>query len=137
MVSCDRLRNNIIYTFILLAWTIEGLEWHRRLLEEDQLTGSYGKGVVYRMQKILRKYIIPKNKNILVIGSTRPWIEAILLYEGARNITTLEYNPYPTNHQSIRTISPGDFARLVNQSEAPLFDAMVTFSSLEHSGLGR
>ena len=113
------------------------MQWHKRLLDMDQLTGNYGTNVVYKMQVLLRQYIFPKNKHILVIGSTRPWIEAILLYEGANNVTTLEYNPYPTNHPSIKTISPADFAQLVNEGKAPLFDAMVTFSSLEHSGLGR
>ena len=89
------------------------------------------------MQKLLRKYIFPKDKHILVIGSTRPWIEAILLAEGASNITTLEYNPYPTDHPRILAISPSEFAKLVMRKKVPLFDAMVTFSSLEHSGLGR
>lgn len=116
---------------------MEGMGWHEKLLKENRLRGSYGIKVVNRMQKLLKKYIFPKDKQILVIGSTRPWIEAILLAEGARNITTLEYNPYPTNHPSLLTISPDEFSQLVVRKKVPLFDAMVTFSSLEHSGLGR
>ena len=89
------------------------------------------------MQELLRKYIDPKDKNILVIGSETPWIEAVLINEGAGSITTLEYNPHPTDHPKIKTISPIDFAKLVASDKATMFDAMVTFSSLEHSGLGR
>ena len=123
--------------FFNSAWTTEGMDWHQKLLKENRLPGSYGINVVRRMQKLLTKYIFPKDKHILVIGSTRPWIEAILLAEGASNITTLEYNPYPTDHPRILAISPSEFAKLVLRKKVPLFDAMVTFSSLEHSGLGR
>ena len=120
-----------------LAWSREGLEGHDEQIHNNKLKGTYGRHVVNRMQKLLRDYIFPKNKHILVIGSELPWIESILLHEGAGKVTTLEYNPYPTNHPRIITISPIDFARLVLSNQAPMFDAMVTFSSLEHSGLGR
>ena len=119
-----------------LAWTTEGIEWLEKSLKTNPLHGN-DLHIVQRMQRLLRKYIFPKDKHILVIGSTRPWIEAILLAEGARNITTLEYNPYPTNHPRILTISPYEFSKLVVRNNVPLFDAVVTFSSLEHSGLGR
>ena len=113
------------------------MEWHRQLLAENKLTGSYGLNVVQRIQRILHKYIVPNEKSILVIGSTRPWIESILLSQGAKHITTLEYNPYPSDHPRITTISPDEFFKLVVSKKAPIFDAMVTFSSIEHSGLGR
>ena len=113
------------------------MEWHRQLLAENRLTGSYGLNVVHRIQRILQEYIVPNNKHILVIGSTRPWIESILLSQGAKHITTLEYNPYPSDHSRITTISPAEFSKLVVSKKAPIFDAMVTFSSIEHSGLGR
>ena len=93
--------------------------------------------MIARIQNLLRKYIPAKDKSFLVIGSTRPWIEVILLAEGAKNITTLEYNPYPCDHPNITTISPTDFTDLVRSKVVPQFDAMVSFSSLEHSGLGR
>ena len=93
--------------------------------------------MIARIQNLIRKYIPAKDKSFLVIGSTRPWIEVILLAEGAKHITTLEYNPYPCDHPNITTISPTDFIELVHSKRAPQFDAMVSFSSLEHSGLGR
>ena len=85
----------------------------------------------------MREYVPVENKHVLVIGSNRPWIEIILLSKGVQQITTLDYNPYPCNHPNITTISPMDFTKLVLSNRAPMFDAMITFSSLEHSGLGR
>lgn len=130
-------KDNENHTSNAWAWTIEGMEWHREMLVNKKLKGSYGINVVKRIINLSKHFIAPENKHILVIGSTRPWIEAILIALGAKHITTLEYNPYPTNHPKITTISPIQFSKLVMSGKAPLFDAMVTFSSLEHSGLGR
>ena len=89
------------------------------------------------MQELIQKWMPVKDKHVLVIGSSLPWIEVILLAEEVSNITTVEYNPYETDHPKIKMISPMDLAKQVTTGTAPMFDAMVTFSSLEHSGLGR
>ena len=68
---------------------MEGMEWHRQLLAENKLKGSYGHGVVKRIQQLSQKYIVPRNKHILVIGSTRPWIESILISQGVKHITVV------------------------------------------------
>ena len=103
----------------------------------NNLRGGYGNDVIDRIRNLLRVYMPPKDKHMLVIGSTGPWVEVILLAEGVRHITTLEYNPYPCNHSKITAISPVDFSKLVVTNRAPWFDGMISFSSLEHSGLGR
>ena len=73
-----------------------------------------------------------KNKKVAVIGSQSPWIEAILVNCGAKEVTTVEYNVPICNHDVIKTISYTDFC---NSSEK--YDAIVSYSSIEHSGLGR
>ena len=90
-----------------------------------------------RMEHLLQKYIHVKDKHVLVIGSILPWIEGILLTLGVGHVTTLEYDPYVSTHPKVTSISPLDFSNLVVSNEAPMFDAMVSFSSIEHSGLGR
>ena len=90
-----------------------------------------------RMRHLLEKYIQVENKHVLVIGSVLPWIEALLLTMNVDHITTLEYDPYLSTHSKITTITPTEFSNLVVTNKAPLFDAMVSFSSIEHSGLGR
>lgn len=73
-----------------------------------------------------------KNKKVAIIGTQRPWIEAILVNFGAKEVITVDYNVPVCNHSIIKTISYTDFC---NSSEK--YDAIVTYSSLEHSGLGR
>ena len=101
------------------------------------LQGNYGKSSVQEIGNLIRTLVPVKDKHVLVIGSEVPWIEAILLAEGAGNITTLEYRAIEPNHPQIKTLLPADLAELVATNRIPNFDAMVTFSSLEHSGLGR
>lgn len=80
-----------------------------------------------------KKYINHiENKNIAVIGSQTPWIEAILVNAGAKSITTVDYNVPTCNHKIIKTISYDDFCKSNNK-----YDAIFSYSSIEHSGLGR
>ena len=72
----------------------------------------------------------------LVIGSENPWVEACVLQAGARHVTTLEYGNINSTHPQVSTMTPEAmrerFGELMNH-----FDIVVSFSSLEHSGLGR
>lgn len=72
-----------------------------------------------------------KNKTVAVIGTEVPWIEAILINYGAR-VVTVEYNLPNCMDERIKTITYNDF---VNSSLQ--FDCIVSYSSIEHSGLGR
>ena len=126
-----------LISFILVAWTDEGLQQHVDWIKQGKLNAIYGIDVIRRMQHLLQNYIYVHNKHILVIGSLLPWIEALLLELGVSHITTLEYEPYKTNHTNVTTIDPTEFSNLVLKNNAPMFDAMVSFSSIEHSGLGR
>jgi len=73
-----------------------------------------------------------KHKKIAIIGSTKPWIESILLNYGAE-VTTVEYNVPICNHPKIKCISYYDDFKKNNVK----YDIIVTYSSVEHSGLGR
>ena len=73
-----------------------------------------------------------KNKKIAVIGSQTPWIESILVNCGAKEVTTVEYNVPICNHDIIKTISYTEFCE-----SSKKYDAIVSYSSIEHSGLGR
>lgn len=73
-----------------------------------------------------------KNKDVAVIGSISPWIEAILINAGAKSVTTVEYNVPVCEHNIIKTTSYTDFTISEKQ-----YDAIFSYSSIEHSGLGR
>ena len=65
-----------------------------------------------------------------VIGSISPWIEVILLnYEN--NVTTVEYNVPDSKTEKIKSLSYWDFIKTEKK-----YDCIITFSSIEHSGLG-
>ena len=76
-----------------------------------------------------------------MIGTQVPWLEVILLEKGARHVTTLEYAPIENHHPNLTVILPNQMRDMylngTFRNANYQFDAIVTFSSLEHSGLGR
>ena len=78
-----------------------------------------------------------KNGRVLVVGSESPWVEAYVLNEGANEVVTLEYCRIKSKHPQIKTMTPSEFQKSFLNGSLGLFDAVVTFSSVEHSGLRR
>ena len=72
------------------------------------------------------------NKTIAVIGSETPWIEAILI-NLKNKVTTIEYNVPTSNFDNLECKDYFIFF----EKNVDTYDAIVTFSSIEHSGLGR
>jgi hypothetical protein len=99
------------------------------------LPGTYGVDATKQLLSALT-HIQVANASILVIGSEQPWVEACLLGLGARHITTLEYGHIVSNHPHVETLTP-DALRANSLQYLNRFDAVVTYSSVEHSGLGR
>ena len=64
-------------------------------------------------------------------------VEAICLAAGAAHVYTLEYAKLVTDHPLVHTMTPTEFLRARLEGVLPRFDAVVTVSSVEHSGLGR
>jgi hypothetical protein len=69
-------------------------------------------------------------KNILVVGSITPWIESYLLNLGASHINITDVNPIQINDDRISFIH---FSELLENK----YDIIISFSSVEHIGLGR
>ena len=78
---------------------------------------------------------------MVVIGSQNPWIEAILLEKGANHVTTIDYEVIESFHPNVTALTYKQIKEKYDsgifEHEKDRFDAMVSFSSLEHSGLGR
>ncbi|KAK2150649.1 hypothetical protein LSH36_396g00001 [Paralvinella palmiformis] len=91
------------------------------------------------MEDTLKRYGHEINgKRGVVIGTLQPWLEAILLAYGAIKVTTLEYTGLELEDGRIEVFTPYDFAdHYLGGESVELFDFGATFSSLEHSGLGR
>ena len=135
-IGCIIIVYIVIYVF-LAAWTKEAIDIQLQWLKDGTLDGGYGVEINEIVTNKLKEYISVENKHVLVVGSKLPWIEVILLSLNVGSITTLEYNRYVTDHPKIKILTPPEFGDLVQSNKAPMFDAMLTFSSLEHSGLGR
>ena len=89
--------------------------------------------MIFNFMYLLNFFIIQvQGGHVLVIGSESPWIESILLELGAARITTLEYTKIELDHPQIDFITPENLRKAYIKGQAPTFDAMITFSSLEH-----
>jgi hypothetical protein len=80
--------------------------------------------------EVFNKYINLSGKKCLVLGSISPWIECLLLHFNAENVTTLDYIT-PECSYKINTLSMDNYKKDMK------YDVIVSFSSLEHDGLGR
>ena len=92
---------------------------------------SYSHEVCLNLLNAFQTYNI-LNKNVAVIGSETPWIEAILI--NLRNkVTTIEYNVPECKYDNLTCKDYFEYF----EKNTSTFDAIITFSSIEYSGLGR
>ncbi|WKY08736.1 hypothetical protein Q1695_007896 [Nippostrongylus brasiliensis] len=100
----------------------------------DQLTGYREQGL--SMYHALRDYPL-HNQVGFVVGSETPWVEIHALKSGARKVFTVEYQRILISEKyNISYIHPIDFASQWAKNRGT-FDFAISFSSIEHSGLGR
>ena len=122
-----------------LIWTQSDIELLKEVFKSGTMRGGYGVETVKNMSEIMQNHMLEQinGGHVLVIGSQTPWIEAMLLVFGASKVTTLEYSKITSEHPQIEVVTPDVLRDQYNAGNIPQFDAMVSFSSLEHSGLGR
>ena len=93
------------------------------------------------------------DKIVLVIGTQTPWVEAVLLSKKPRKVMTLEYGHYLryiasmplsisylslfiSEYPGFSFIRPDEFRARFLDGTLDTFDAIFSYSSIEHSGLG-
>lgn len=119
------------------VWTYRIIEdWKARALNGTFDFGNYYEIDRSTLMEALQVAILV-NKTVLVLGSETPWVEALCLAAGAKNITTLEYGSILSEHPQIDTLVPSEFRNRYLAGTLGTFDVVVSYSSLEHSGLGR
>ena len=82
-----------------------------------------------------KKYI--EGANGLVVGTQKPWVETYLINLEASTITTSEYGNVLFEHPKLSILKPHRLATSFLEGSMAKFDFAVSFSSIEHSGLGR
>ena len=107
------------------------------LASAGNLDGNYGATTSNELAAALKFANGVRGGRVLVIGSESPWVEAIALSAGAAEIVTLEYGFIKSEHPSVQTMTPTEYQQNFFSGTLGAFDAIVTYSSVEHSGLGR
>lgn len=73
-----------------------------------------------------------KGLRVMVAGSVSPWVEAVLTAYGAQSVHTMDYGPRVFATNMTQLVVADNVS-----SRAELYDAIVSFSSIEHDGIGR
>jgi len=121
-------------------WTTEMLDTAMAEAGIGTLEGTYGVGETMEVSSILHQHRSAiAGKHLFVIGSEKPWLEALLLSHGAQNVTTIEYGAINSSDPRVSTMTPDEVRQMWLESNGtqPRFDGGATYSSIEHSGLGR
>lgn len=117
------------------SWSVKSIEKMKKQSMEGKLIGNYGGKGTAKLRAYAEKYC--RGKHVAVVGSKSPWLESILLGIGARHVTTIEYGKITSLHPNVTTLTNAEFSEgFMNGSLEP-FDAFISFSSMEHAGLGR
>jgi len=122
------------------VWTTKMIDGMIAMAEKSELHGTYGTSVTTEVKSFLwESNASIRGKRMYVVGSENPWLEALLLHVGAAHVTTIEYGEIRSEDARIATMTPFAAAQRFAESNGlePQFDGGATFSSLEHSGLGR
>ena len=78
-----------------------------------------------------------RNRVGVVWGSELPWVEVLLARHGAKKVITVEYGRIKVDEHAVISATTPDKLAAMMLTHPRSFDFAVTFSSLEHSGLGR
>ena len=91
--------------------------------------------VRYNKVVLINSFIITEFDFLSKTGSLSPWMESILLLKGAKHVTSFDYNKIISKHPDVETLLPNELSDKYFNGQR--YDVMATYSSLEHSGLGR
>ena len=117
------------------TWTMQLVDKWITECKKGSLPGTYGVEETKHVFEGLKHVKRLNGGHVLVVGSENPWLEACALAAGAAKVTTLEYGKITSTHPLIDTMTP-DEAR-EKYFSGSRYDAVLSFSSLEHSGMGR
>ena len=91
------------------------------------------------LNKIMHKHAAYiKDQTMAVIGTEYPWVEAIAFEVGASHITTLDFTRKKYRLPNLEWLHVNDYLDdVIVQQKLEHFDNVASFSSIEHTGLGR
>ena len=120
-------------------YTIEGFLRDLDNATLMQYYGGYGDVFLYRMMNKNKAEL--KGKSFAVLGTIVPWVEAIALKLGLGKITTLDYTRMKYQNDRGGQLEWRHvfdfFDDALASKQIEQFESAASFSSIEHSGLGR
>ena len=125
-----------------VTWSTAYIDKYCAAMAAGNVTGNYGPADTKVLLEGLRSLGIShglavQHSTALVMGTENPWVECLLLNEGARLVTTFEYGKINVEHPKMRASLCQDIAIDFLAGRFEPVDLIVSYSSLEHSGLGR
>lgn len=110
-------------------------EWLARVRANEPLNYANTE-LEFLMKKNLNQI---KNQSLVVIGTQLPWIEAIGYELSASQIITLDYTRKKYEYNRLEWLHVNDYLDdlIQNRKQFEQFNNAASFSSIEHSGLGR
>jgi len=120
------------------VWTMEQINENRAKARDKVGFGNYPHDVHF-IYAMLEKWGLDAvwGRKGIVVGSENPWLEAILLEWGASRIITIEYGKISSLHPQVGTMLPSQSYKMILEDAWEPVDWAFSFSSIEHSGLGR
>lgn len=124
--------NDYVPDASLPVWTTETInQWVGMVQAKSTDFGTYGQQAITDIMSAFEAHPV-KGKTVLVVGSISPWAEAIVIAYGAKQVYTVDFNKPVCSDPRIITM---DIAEL--DASTMTYDVVLSFSSLEHDGLGR
>lgn len=124
--------NDYVPDAALPVWTTQIIDqWVGLVKAKNTDFGTYGKQAIVDIMSAFEAHPV-KGKTVLVVGSISPWAEAIVLAYGAKQVYTVDFNKPVCDDPRIITM---DIAEL--DASTMTYDVVLSYSSLEHDGLGR
>lgn len=115
----------------VITYSVEQIERMRQVARERRPYKVEYPLLDTAIYQLLASYPIAGSE-VLILGSTEPWYEALALEHGAAHVVVAEYGARVCEHPHMTCMTPAEL-----QASGHRFDAAFSFSSFEHDGLGR
>lgn len=128
----------------VLDWNEAYITRYCQGIESGRESGTYGPQVIARVQHAFS--VLAQGHGAppslagtvgMVMGSELPWVECLALNMGAAETLTFEYGTIRSSHPRAKARPLKEIAADFIAARAHPIDWVASFSSLEHSGLGR
>lgn len=115
----------------------EIMQWNGNTLSNAAFDNYCYRGDQLCRQMFDRYTDMIRDKRVAVIGTLKPWLEAALILAGAAHVVTIEYMPIHSSLMELTTLMPSQLASRYLAGDWTAVDLVMSFSAIEHNGLGR